>query len=197
MIWATVSSWSCFLLTVYSFSIFGCKEYNQSDFNVGQLVMSMCRVFFCVVGRGCLLWPVHSWQNSISLCPDSFCTPRPNLPVTPGKLLCIFWLPTFAFKSPILKRTSFLGVSSRRSCRSSKNCSTSAFSAKEKGVLDSWLLYLGIWESGPGLSPPWLVYMHSFWGLSWQHGPRWAALQFLWLTTEGMGSCELVLPLVF
>ena len=21
--------------------------------------MSMCRVFFCVVGRGCLLWPVH------------------------------------------------------------------------------------------------------------------------------------------
>ena len=22
--------------------------------------MSMCRVFFCVVGRGCLLWPVHS-----------------------------------------------------------------------------------------------------------------------------------------
>ena len=27
------------------------------------------------------LW---SWQNSISLCPDSFCTPRPNLPVTPG-----------------------------------------------------------------------------------------------------------------
>ena len=25
-----------------------------------------------------------SWQNSISLCPASFCTPRPNLPVTPG-----------------------------------------------------------------------------------------------------------------
>ena len=23
-------------------------------------------------------------QNSISLCPTSFCTPRPNLPVTPG-----------------------------------------------------------------------------------------------------------------
>ena len=28
-------------------------------------------------------------------------------------------LPTFAFQSPIMKRTSFLGVSSRRSCRSS------------------------------------------------------------------------------
>ena len=25
-----------------------------------------------------------SWQNSISVCPASFHTPRPNLPVTPG-----------------------------------------------------------------------------------------------------------------
>jgi len=40
-----------------------------------------------------------SWQNSISLCPASFCTPRPNLPVTPG----VSWLPTFAFQSPIMK----------------------------------------------------------------------------------------------
>ena len=31
-----------FLLIVESFSIFGCKEYNQSDFSVGHLVMSMC-----------------------------------------------------------------------------------------------------------------------------------------------------------
>ena len=35
-----------------------------------------------------------SWQNSVRLCPASFCTPRPNLPVTPG----ISWLPTFAFQ---------------------------------------------------------------------------------------------------
>ena len=27
---------------------------------------------------------VFSWQNSISHCPASFCTPRLNLPVTPG-----------------------------------------------------------------------------------------------------------------
>ena len=46
-----------------------------------------------------------SWQNSISLCPASFCIPRPNLPVTPG----VSWLPTLAFQSPITKRTS-LGV---------------------------------------------------------------------------------------
>ena len=56
-----------------------------------------------------------SWQNSISLCPASSRIPRPNLPVTPG----VSWLPTFTFQSPMMKRTSFLGVSSRRSYRSS------------------------------------------------------------------------------
>ena len=30
---------------------------------------------------------VFSWQNSISLCPVSFCIPRPSLPVTPGASL--------------------------------------------------------------------------------------------------------------
>ena len=39
------------------------------------------------------------------------------LPVTPG----VSWLPTFAFQSPIMKRTSFLGVSSKRSGRPSWN----------------------------------------------------------------------------
>ena len=43
-----------FLLTVMSFSIFGCKEYNQSDFGVDRLVMSIYRVLSCVVGRECL-----------------------------------------------------------------------------------------------------------------------------------------------
>ena len=52
----------------------------------------MRSVVSCVVGRGCLLWPVRfSWQNSVSLCPASFCTPSPNLPVTPD----ISWLSTF------------------------------------------------------------------------------------------------------
>ena len=53
-----------------------------------------------------------SWQNAVNLCPVSFCTPRPNLPITQG----ISWLPTFAFQSHVVKRTSFLAVSSRRSC---------------------------------------------------------------------------------
>ena len=152
--------------------------------------MSMCRLFSCVVERGCLLWPVRSlgrtllvfallhwkrlwcweglgavgegddrgwdgwmasptqwtwvWVNSGSWWwtgrpgvlqlmgsqrvghdwatelnwTASFCTPWPNLPVTPG----VSWLPIFAFQSPIMKMTSFLGVNSRRSCRASQNC---------------------------------------------------------------------------
>ena len=31
------------------------QRMNQSDFGVENLVMSMCRVFSCVGGRGCLL----------------------------------------------------------------------------------------------------------------------------------------------
>ena len=48
---------------------------------------------------------VFSWQNPLpSLCPASFCIPRPNFPVTPG----ISWLPTFAFQFPIMKTISIL-----------------------------------------------------------------------------------------
>ena len=50
-----------------------------------------------------------SWQMSVSVCPASFCTPKLNWPITPS----ISWLPTFAFQSPIMKRASFLSVSSR------------------------------------------------------------------------------------
>ena len=41
------------------FFIFGCKEYNQSYFSTDHWVMFMCEVISCVVGKGCLLWPVH------------------------------------------------------------------------------------------------------------------------------------------
>ena len=44
-----------------------------------------------------------SWQNFVSLCPASFCTPRPNLPVTPG----ISWLPNFLLLSPWWKGYSW------------------------------------------------------------------------------------------
>ena len=62
----------------------------------------MCTVDSCWK-RVFAMMNAFSWQNSVSLCPASFCTPRPNFPVTPG----ISWLPTFAFQSPMMKRTSF------------------------------------------------------------------------------------------
>ena len=48
---------------------------------------------------------VFSWRNSVSYWPASFCTPRPNLPVTSG----ISWLSTFAFQS-LLWKGHLLGV---------------------------------------------------------------------------------------
>ena len=54
-----------FFWTIYSFSVFGCKQYNQSDFGVNHLVMSMCTVFSCVVGKWCLLWPVCSLDRTL------------------------------------------------------------------------------------------------------------------------------------
>ena len=41
-----------FLLAVESFSIFSCKEHNQSSFGFDHLVMSMCRVVSCVLVEG-------------------------------------------------------------------------------------------------------------------------------------------------
>ena len=89
-----------------SFSIFSYKEHNQSDFGIDYLVMSMCRVISRVVGKEHLLWLACSLDNSVSLCPALFCIPRSNLPVIPD----ISWLPTFAFQSSMMKRTSFFLV---------------------------------------------------------------------------------------
>ena len=91
----------------------GCKGYNQSDFSIDHLVTSMCRVVSCVVGRRCLLWSVSSFGKSLLAFPLLHL--RPNLPVSPD----ICWLPTFALQFPIMKRTSFFGVSFKRSYRSS------------------------------------------------------------------------------
>ena len=50
---------------------------------------------------------VLALQSCLTFCypmncsPASFCIPTPNLPGTPG----VSWLPTFAFQSPIMKRT--------------------------------------------------------------------------------------------
>ena len=65
MIWATVSSRSCFCWLYRAFPIFGCKENNQSDFGIDHLVMSVCRVIARVVARRYLLWPVRSFGKTL------------------------------------------------------------------------------------------------------------------------------------
>ena len=103
MIWATVSSWSCFCWLYGASPSLATKNIINLIlvstiwwFHVKSLLLCCWKMVFALTS-------VFSWQNSISLCPASFCTPRPNLPITPG----ISWLPTFAFQSPIMKRTSF------------------------------------------------------------------------------------------
>jgi len=134
MIWATVSSWSCF-----------CWLYRVSPSLAAKNIINLVLVLTtqwcpcvdllsCCWQRVFAMTSAFSWQNSISLCLASFCTLRWNLRVTPD----VSWLPTFAFQSPITKRTSFLGVSSRRSCTSSQNCSTSASSALLVGA-QTWI----------------------------------------------------------
>ena len=83
----------------------------------------MCRVFSCVVGRACLLWPAHSLGKTLlafglfhSVLQGQIC------------LLLRVFLDSliFAFQSSMMKRTSFLDISSRRCYRSSQNRSASS-----------------------------------------------------------------------
>ena len=39
------------MLTAYSFSIFGFREHNQSDYGIDYLVRSMCRVISWIVAK--------------------------------------------------------------------------------------------------------------------------------------------------
>ena len=105
MIWATLSSWSYF-----------CWLYRASLSSAAKNIINLILVLtiwwspcaeshrLCCQKRVSAMTSAFSWWNSVSLYPSSFCTPRPNLPIIPG----ISWLPTFAFQSPTMKRTSFL-----------------------------------------------------------------------------------------
>ena len=52
---------------------------------------------------------MFSWQNSISLCPVSFCTPSPNFPVTPGVSFLLF-TKLLLHSSPYNEKDIFWGV---------------------------------------------------------------------------------------
>ena len=105
MIWATRSSQSCV-----------CWLYRASPSlaakNIINLI-SVLTIWWCpgVESSLLLLEEGVCYDQCIllaklfSLCPTSFCALRPNLPVTSG----VSWLLTFAFLSPVMKRTSFGG----------------------------------------------------------------------------------------
>ena len=40
-------------------------RYSKPDFSIDDLVMSMCRVVSCVVGKGCLLWTACSLDKTL------------------------------------------------------------------------------------------------------------------------------------
>ena len=116
------SSWSepqsasvLVLLTVWSFLVFSCKEYNKFDFGVDHLVMSRCRVFSCVVRRGCLLWPVHSpGQTLLAFAMLHF--------VFPGQICLLLWLSLdflLLHYKPLQWRGRCFYISFRRSFKSS------------------------------------------------------------------------------
>ena len=116
MFWATVSSWSCFCWLYRASPSLAAKNINQPDFGVHHMVMSMCGVFSCVVGRGCLLWRVCSLCKLYSLLPCF-------IPYPKAKFACYSrYFLTYYFCTPVPyseKDIFFGGVSSRRSCRSS------------------------------------------------------------------------------
>ena len=84
MIWATVSSQSCFYWLYRASPSLAAK-------NIINLV-SVLTIWWCPYVESSLvlledsvcMTYVFSWQISVSLCPASFCTPRSNFTVTPG-----------------------------------------------------------------------------------------------------------------
>ena len=117
MIWATVSSRYCFCWVYRASPSLAAKNIINIFEKIKYNLISVLIIWWCPCVESSLVLLKESvcygqyilLQNSVSLSPASFCTPRPNLPVTPG----VSWLPTVAFQSPVMKRTYFLGVTEK------------------------------------------------------------------------------------
>ena len=114
MIWATVSSWSCFCWMYREVLHLWLQRIESIWFQYWPSVMSMCRIFSCVVGRGCFLWPVCSLGKTLlafSLLHSIF---QGQICLLPQMFLYFLLL----YSTPLWwKGHLFLGVSSKRSCR--------------------------------------------------------------------------------
>ena len=94
--------------------------------------MSMCRVFSCVVESVCLLYPVPSLGKTLS----TFALLHSVLQGQICLLLqvSISWFLTFAVQCPIMKKTSILGVNSRRFVGLHRTIHFSFFSITGQGI---------------------------------------------------------------
>ena len=111
MIWAIVSSWSCFCW-LYRASPSLAANNIMSDFSVDHLEMAICKVVSCCVGQGYLLWPMNSLGKTLLAFPPLHFVLQAQTSLTPG----ISWEPTLHF-SPLWWKVYLLGVNPRRSCR--------------------------------------------------------------------------------
>ena len=130
------SSWSepqspqlqvLFLLTIQSFSNFGCKEHNQSYFSIDHLVMSICRVVSSVFGKGCLLWPECSLNKTLL----AFALLHFVLQGQTCLLFQVYLDFLLLHSNPQWWKWHLSHVCSRKSCNSSWNLSIAASLASE------------------------------------------------------------------
>ena len=89
MIWATVSSQSCFCW-LYRVSPSSPAKNKINLILILTVWWCMCKVISCPVGRGCLLWSVCFLSKTVSLCPAPVCTQ--NLQIGKTKFLFTFGL---------------------------------------------------------------------------------------------------------
>ena len=126
MIWAIVSSWSCFCWLYRVFPPLAAKNIINL-ISVLAICWCSCVVFSCVIGRWCFLWPVRSLGKTLlafALLHFFFFFKAKFACYSRYLLSSYFCIPV-----PYNEKDIFLGCFSRRSCRSSLNCSTSASSA--------------------------------------------------------------------
>ena len=129
MIWATVSSQSCFCW-LYRASPPLATENIINFISVLMIWWCPCVVFSCVVGRGCLLWPVHFLGKTLL----AFALLHFVLQDQTCLLLQVSLDLHFCIPVPFNEKDIFLGVSSRRFCRSVELLSFSFFGISDWGI---------------------------------------------------------------
>ena len=112
MIWATVSSRSCFCWLYSASPSLAAKNIINLISVLTIWVMLMCRVFSCVVGRGCLLWPVCFLGKTLLGNMTCFILYSKAKFVCYSRYLLISY---FCIPVPYDEKDIFLSVSSRRS----------------------------------------------------------------------------------